>query len=1055
MMVNAIEFAVRDSAGRVQHGTVAGEGQGNFIRVGSGDAVSLNLAQSSVVSYEQQGGDLLITLTDGRRVVLSGYFNEAAGDVNRLYLSTNGDIAQVMVTEGNDGVLFANYSVAEGWGKWSPLDDLRFTSGDPVGAILVASDDPAGMGPLIPGLLGGFGWGTAAAAAAVGGAVIIGGGGGENGGGRANPTVNTQPTTTLTTNTTNPHMPVTGTGEPGDTVVVTVGSQTQTTTITDQGTWGVTFPSTGLPPDGTYTVAVVVTPPGAAAIPLTGPALIIDMTPPDVEVTDGTKSTGDVENGVEYQNGVTISGEGEAGAAIAVTVSGHTQTTTVSTTGTWTVTFPTTQVAAGEYEIPVVITATDPLGNRTVLNDTLVIDTVPHPIAFNAVTSDNVVNFTESQSGLIVTGTSTAGATLTVTMQGVSQQTTVASNGTWSVTYPTGTLPGGEYNATLTATTSDAAGNVSSSSHSYRVDTLTSVAFASTAIATDNIVNANEAAGGVVLTGTSQPGNSVSVAWNGSTQTATAGTNGAWSVTFPGSSIPAGTYASTATVTATDAAGNTATATRPVQIDTQTSVTMGPGQVGGDDIVAGAEARSGIALTGTAEAGASVDVTFEGINRTVIAGSNGNWTASFATSEIRSGTYSSTVSVRATDTAGNVATTSHIVNVDTEVTNFSRLTLSTGSDTVLNGVEAGQGLTVTGTVEPGSSVIVNFGNGSNQTATVAANGNWSVTIPTSQIPAGENSVTLTAVATDHVGNTATLSEQVVVDTLVRNFARLGGPISGDGVINAAEAANGLALNGTVEPGATVVVRLASGAEMTTVAGDAGTWAVTFPASAIPQGESSSSVTMTATDRAGNVATLTSTFAIDTVAPGAPEVISFSRVGSGVRDIGTEATDDLYSFARVDASGNATTIGATRTDDLLNGETNFRFAQNVPDGSYLVINTKDAAGNESSTLLIVSNTSAPEIDLSRTGLAAFDFTTVDLTFAPEAHLAITETQLRNLTGPDHQLMIKGDVDDTVSLIGGIDSGQTRAIGGETYKLYTLGTGASVLIDDDILTATSVV
>jgi len=1050
-MANAIEFAVRDSAGRVQNGTVAGDGQGNFIRVGSGDAVSLNLSKASIVAYEQQGGDLLIKLTDGRTVLLSGYFNEMPGDVNHLYLSTNGEIAEVKVTEGGDGVLFASYGVAEGWGKWSPLDDLRFTSADATGAYVTASDDPAGMGPLVPGLLGLGGLGAAAAVA--GGAVLIGGGGG-GGGGRAAPTVDAQPTTTLTTNTTDPHLGVTGTGEPGDTVVVTVGTLTQTATITPGGTWAVTFPSTGLPEDGSYTAGVAVTQPNGTVTPLTGPALIIDMTPPDVEVVQGTQSTGDVENAVEYEDGVTVNGTGEPGAGIAVQVGTHVQTTTVAANGTWSVTFPQTQVAAGEYELPVTITATDPLGNRTVLNDVLVIDTVPHPIGFNAVTGDNVVNFVESQAGLVVTGTSTAGATLSVTLQGLTQQTTVAANGTWSVTYPAGTLPGGEYTATLSATTTDAAGNISTATHSFEVDTSTSVAFAPGAVAGDGVVNATEAGAGVVLTGTAQAGASVSVAWNGTTLPATVAGDGSWSVTFPASAIAGGTYATTATVTATDAAGNTATATRPIQIDTQTSVAIASPQVT-DDIVSGAERAGGIALTGTAEAGSNVAVTFEGVTRTVTAGANGTWTASFASSDYRAGTYASTVSVTATDLAGNTATATHLVNVDTEVQNFARTTLSTGSDAVLNGAEAAQGLTVTGTVEPGSSVLVSFGNGSAHTASVAADGTWSVTIPATQVPAGENSVTLTAVATDRVGNSATLTEQVSVDTVVRNFARTGGEIAGDGVINAVEATQGLTLNGTVEPGATVVIRLGNGAEHTVLATSEGTWSVTIPPSEIPRGEMNATFTYTATDHAGNVASITETVGIDTTAPGAPEVVSFSRDSSGLRGIGAEATDDLYSFTRIDPDGGTSAVTATRTDDAVYHETNFRFGATVPDGSYLVINTEDAAGNESSTLLIVNNTNAPEVDLSRDGLQAFDFTAIDLTFAPDADLRITEAQLRNLTGPDQQLLVKGDSDDSVMLIGGVDSGQTRSVEGETYRLYSLGTGASVLVDDDILTNTSVV
>ena len=128
---------------------------------------------------------------------------------------------------------------------------------------------------------------------------------------------------------------------------------------------------------------------------------------------------------------------------------------------------------------------------------------------------------------------------------------------------------------------------------------------------------------------------------------------------------------------------------------------------------------------------------------------------------------------------------------------------------------------------------------------------------------------------------------------------------------------------------------------------------------------------------------------------------------------------------------------------------------MPDGSYLVVNTQDAAHNESSTLLIVNNTNAPIVDLNRAGLANFDLSAIDLTVAPQAQISITETQLRGITGPDHSLIIKGGADDAVSLIGGVATTTHKDINGQLYTLYTLGTGASVLVDDDILTTINAV
>ena len=1056
-MVSAIQFAVRDLAGGVQHGTVAGATQGNFIQVGSGDSVSLNLARSSVIGYEQQGKDLLIKLADGQTVVLSSYFNEAPGDTNHLYLSSEGQLTEVLVNDTGNGALFADYGPVQGWDKWSPLDDLRFADAGAIDPMSIASNEPAGMAPFVPALLGGFG-GVGTAAAVAGGAAVIAGVGG-GGSKHIAPTVDPQAVTTVTTNTVDPHLVVSGTGQAGEKVVVTIGGKTQETTIGTDGKWAVSFPATGLPADGNHHATVVVTDAKGGLTNLSGPDFVLDLTPPDVSVTHGTKSTGDVENLQEYQNGVSIDGKGEAGASIKVQIGDHTHTTTVAANGTWSVTFSTSEIAAGEYEIPVKITATDTLGNQTIKTETLVIDTVPNPITFNAVTSDNLVNLTESQTGLVVTGTSAAGATMTITLQGVTQTATVGADGKWSVPYPAGTLPGGEYGASLTATTTDAAGNASTASHSFQVDTLTSVGFTGT-VAGDNIINASEAAGGVQLMGTAQAGSTVNVAFNGTTLAATVAANGTWTVTFPSSAIPAGTYSSTATVTATDAAGNTASATRTIAIDTQTAVAIDATQAG-DNAISGVEAQAGVTLTGTAEAGATVKVTFEGATHTVTAGSNGTWSSNFTTAEIGTGTRNSTVSVTSTDLAGNTASDTHAIKIDTEVNPFTRVSLSTGADNVLNKTEAASGLTVTGQVEPGSTVTVHFGNGQDRSATVSANGIWSITIPAGDIPAGENSVTLTAVARDAVGNVSTLTEQVAVDTIVRNFAMTSGKIGGDGILNGAEVTAGLNLSGTGEPGSTLVVHMANGAEKSVTIGTNGLWNVTFSAAELPHGEVNSSVTFTATDKAGNTASFSQDFKVDTVAPMDPRITNDAGSDNSISGIATQATANAYDFHAVAANGATTHLTVTAHFDApvsVNGsnvasEWDF-FSNPVPDGSYLVISDTDTAGNQSSTLYIRSTTGETTVDLSRSGLSEFDFGTIDLS-ASHSTLSLSESQIMALTGSDHSMAIKGGADDTVHLAGGTIAGH-ETINGESYTLYTLGTnGANVLIDDDIHTTTNIV
>jgi large repetitive protein len=1051
-MVKAIDFVVRDSAGGVVRGSVAGEGS-NFVQLGMGEEISLNLARESVAGFVQQGSDLVITLIDGRQVVLAGYFNEG-GEPNQLYLSQNGEVVAVELSDAGDGTLFAAYGPTDGWDKFSTLDDLRFGNGDDLALAAGATDEPAGMAGFLPGLVGMGGVGAGLAGVGLVGGLVGGGGGGGGGStGPRPPTVNNPGSSqTVMTESTDKTLDVSGTGEPGDRVVVTIGDKTKETTIASDGTWSVVFPETGLPADGTHETSVVFTHVGGGSTTLDGPTFIVDMTPPEVEVTDGAKSTGDVENAAEYTNGVTIAGEGEAGATIVVQVGTFTQTTTVGSNGTWSVTFPTSQIQTGEYEIPFTVTATDALGNDTVLNDILVVDTVPHPIGFNPVTADNMVNGAEATAGFQITGTSTAGASLTITVGTLTQTVTVGANGTWTTSFAPGTLMPGEYDATITANTVDAAGNASSSTHTFRVDTTTNVAFSAGAVEGDNTVNAFEAQDGVVLTGTAQPGATVQVAWNNTTLPATVAADGSWTVTFPASAVTAGTYSSTATVTATDAAGNTATATRTVNVDTETSVSFNNGQAGGDDIISGSERTAGVAITGRAEAGATVQVTLEGTTRTVTADANGNWTARFVPGEYREGTYSTMMSVMSTDRNGNVALSERPISIDTEVVPHQVETIETGADTVLNAAEAANGLTITGMAEAGSTVMVKLGNGTSVPATVAFDGSWTVTIPAGQIPAGENTVPMTITATDRVGNVSVINDDVMVDTLVRNFARTGGQIAGDGVVNAAEAAAGVSFSGTVEPGSTVVVRLQNGSEQTVTAGSNGTWSVSFSAAQLPAGSGTAQATFTATDLAGNTKSFTENFGYDTDAPDALTTLKIVRDGQEVTGIFTGTNGEDVTIHKIDSNGVTSEVTHDVNADVtvsVNGvrvpADNYDFDNGVPDGSYLVIGNTDTAGNEASTLLIVNNTNTVNVDLGRDGLSDFDFSKIDLTFAPQANLTLTAADLDALTGADKQLTISGGADDSVSLDNAVATGQS--VNG--FAVYTLGSG-TVLVDEDINT-----
>jgi large repetitive protein len=850
-----------------------------------------------------------------------------------------------------------------------------------------------------------------------------------------------------------------GTAEAGASVSVVWNGITRTATADATGHWSVTYEASVVT-HGTYDSTATVTSTDIHGNTATATQVVHIDTENAVAVDLGQVGTDDTVSGAEAAAGIALTGTGEAGASVVVTFEGVSHTVVVGADGKWVANFAASEIRHGTYDSVVQVTSTDAAGNVATATHNLHVDTEV-AVAVNAgqAGGDDWLNKAEHPNGLALTGTAEPGSRVTLVFDGKTRVVTADADGKWVVNFAANEVRGGTYDSTVTVTATDAVGNTATTTHLLHVDTEISVAMPNGQTGGDDKVSGAERGAGLVLTGTADAGATVEVTLQGVTRTVTANASGQWSANFASSEVAAGTYDTTVTVKATDAAGNSATASHNLHVDTETNVAINNGQSGGDDWVNGSEANAGVALTGTAEAGATVVVTMGGVSHTVVADANGAWTATFASSEIAKGTYDTNVTAVATDALGNTATSSHLVHIDTEVKPFDRATLSLGSDAILNHDEAANGLTVTGHVEAGSTVMVKFGDGSLHAATVDANGNWSYTFAASEVPAGENSVTLTAVATDHVGNVSTISEQVAVDTVVRNFTHVD-VIAGDDQLNAIERAAGLTLSGTSEPNSDLVVALANGNQMSVHVGNDGNWSVTFAADKLPTGEGDMGVTVTATDHAGNVAQYTDSFHYDTVVPADPWITNDSGSGNVITGIATAASVDDVTYHAVAATGASTDVNVSGSFDTsfnVNGQAvpshMAYFSNPVADGSYLVINDTDAAGNEQATLYLRGTTGDVTVDLNRQGLTEFDFGTIDLS-AAHATVSITEAQIMSLTGADHQMAIKGGADDHVNVAGAVAGGH-QMVNGESYTLYTLGSnGATLLIDDDVVVNTTV-
>ncbi|WP_114403759.1 Ig-like domain-containing protein, partial [Kushneria phyllosphaerae] len=214
----------------------------------------------------------------------------------------------------------------------------------------------------------------------------------------------------------------------------------------------------------------------------------------------------------------------------------------------------------------------------------------------------------------------------------------------------------------------DAAGNTGSANtaSSYAVDTAAPVVTISLdTLAGDDVINAAEAAADVTVIGRAGgdavPGDTVTVLVGGQNYSTAVGQNGTFSVAVPGSVLAAaGTNTISASVSHTDAAGNTGSAetTRPYSVDTTPpalSITLDT--VAGDNIVNADESGRDIPVTGSVSGeyadGDTVTLTVGQQNYTGAVNGDGTFSINVPGSQLAQNT-SVNAAVSHIDAAGNI-----------------------------------------------------------------------------------------------------------------------------------------------------------------------------------------------------------------------------------------------------------------------------------------------------------------------------------------------------------------------------------------------------------------
>ncbi|HAY0009098.1 TPA: Ig-like domain-containing protein [Escherichia coli] len=666
----------------------------------------------------------------------------------------------------------------------------------------------------------------------------------------------------------------------GSTVTVELGGKTYTATVQADLSWNVSVPAADWQAlgNGELTVNASVT----NAVGNTGSGtrdITIDASLPGLRVD--TVAGDDVVNIIEHSQAQVITGSSSgfaAGTALTVVINNQTYAATVLANGSWSVGVPATDVSnwpAGTLNITV--SGANSAGTQTSITHPLTVDLTTVAVSINSITSDDVINAAEKGAALTLSGSTSgveAGQTVTITFGGKTYTTTVAANGSWSTTVPAvdmATLRDGDASAQVRVTNVN--GNSATATHEYSVDSAAPTVTINT-IASDNIINASEAAAGVTVSGTStaETGQTLTVTLNGTNYQTTVQADGSWSLTLPASDLTAlANNGYTLTASVSDLAGNPGSASKGVTVDT-TAPVISFDTVAGDDVINNVEHTQAQIISGTATgavAGDRLVVTIAGQQYVTSTDASGNWSVGVPASVI-SGLADGTVTISATitDSAGNSSTQTHNVQVNTAAVSLSVSTIS--GDNIINAAEAGSALTLsgTGTNFAAGTVVTVLLNGKGYSATIQSNGSWSVNVPAADVAALSDgtSYTVSASAQDSAGNSATASRSVAVDLTAPVISI--NTVSTDDRLNAAEQQQPLTLNGSTsaEVGQTVTVTFGGKTYTATVAAN-GTWALNVPAADLAAlGQGAQTITASVNDRAGNPGQTTHALTVDTVAP---------------------------------------------------------------------------------------------------------------------------------------------------------------------------------------------
>ncbi|EIO9993807.1 non-fimbrial adhesin SiiE [Salmonella enterica subsp. enterica serovar Enteritidis] len=711
-------------------------------------------------------------------------------------------------------------------------------------------------------------------------------------------------------------------------------------------------------------------------------------------------------------------------------------TATKDATGNWSVT-PTGTWADGDYTLTVRVE--DEAGNEkhsaslTVTVDTQITIDVIELVNDNGIPGDNMTNDAHPQFRVTVPGDVNE-VSLSID-GGVTwvKATQSATPGVWNYTWP-GTVPDGDYTLNVKAT--DNAGNTVTETLHFTIDTTLSTPVIvldsadDTGIQGDNMTNRTQPTFNLQHIDDDAVRVTVSVEHGGVTTTFDATKDaGGWTFTPP-TSWGAGDY--TLSVSVEDKAGNTShSASLTVTVDTQIAINnielVNDSGIPDDNLTNNVRPHFQVTVpTDVNEVRLSIDGGKTWFNATQSA-TPGVWDYTWL-ADVGEGKH--TLTVEATDKAGNKTTQQLDFIIDTLLSEPT-IVLDSTDDSGTKGdnlTNANKPTFILGNIDADARyVTVEVQHGGTKevlTATKGATGIWSVT-PTSTWADGD--YTLTVRVEDDAGNvkysaplTVTVDTQITIDVI--ELVNDNG-IPGDNLTNDVRPHFRVTVPGDVNE-----VRLSIDGGNTWVRatqGTAGTWDYTWPKDVT---DGLHTLTVEATDKAGNKTTQTLDFTIDTRLS-TPTIAMDSRDDTGaIGDHITSVKRPGFTIGNIDADAHSVILRITQggnsqevTLTQVGGQWRFTPDADWADGSYtLTVEVQDNAGNvRQSTPLIVTVDTQTSI--------------TDITLVNDH--GVPDDNLTNSTRPQFEITVPADVNSVQLSIDGGANWVSAAQGIEGVWGYT--------------------